>query len=54
MHPLKASLRRLHEIGGKGVPETPGYPALSDMLNAVGEALKPKIHRIVNPANRRA
>ena len=28
---------------GIGVPETSGYPALRNLLHAVGESLKPKI-----------
>lgn len=38
-------------ISGIGVPETSGYPALSKLLNAVGDNLKPKITAIIHPSN---
>lgn len=39
---------------GIGVPETSGYPALRNVLHAVGESLKPKIAPVIHPKNKRA
>ena len=41
--PVADYLNDLHAIAGVGVPETSGYPALRNLLNAVGDTLKPKI-----------
>ncbi len=49
--PVADYLVELHSISGIGVPETSGYPALSKLLNAVGETLKPKITAVIHPAN---
>jgi hypothetical protein len=56
MNPLEDYLRQLRDIhgSGAGVPETSYYPALSNLLNAVGATLKPKVRCIINPANRGA
>jgi hypothetical protein len=54
MHPLEAYLDELSEIRGPGVPETAGYPALRNLVNAVGETLKPKVRCIINLKNRGA
>ena len=39
---------------GASVPETSFYPALAQLLACVGQALKPKVACIINPANRGA
>ncbi len=39
---------------GSGVAETSYYPPLSNLLNAVGATLKPKVRAIINIANRGA
>ena len=36
---------------GAGVPETSYYPALSNLFNAVGKTLKPKVRCIINISN---
>ena len=50
-HPVADYLADLHSSLGVGVPETSGYPALRNLLNAVGESLKPKIAAVLHPAN---
>lgn len=50
-HPAEAYFTNLHQSLGVGVPETSGYPALANLLNAVGESLKPKITAVIHPAN---
>ena len=50
-HPAEAYFTQLHASLGVGVPETSGYPALANLLNAVGESLKPKITAVIHPAN---
>lgn len=50
-HPVADYLKELHDISGVGVPETSGYPALRNLLNAVGDSLKPKITAVIHPAN---
>jgi hypothetical protein len=40
-------LNELHMISGVDVPETSGYPALRNLLNAVGDTLKPKIAAVI-------
>ena len=39
---------------GAGVPETSYYPALSNLFNAVGKTLKPKVRCVINLSNRGA
>lgn len=39
---------------GAGVPETSYYPALSNLFNAVGRLLKPKVRCVINLANQGA
>lgn len=39
---------------GAGVPETSYYPALSNLFNAVGKTLKPKVRCIINISNQGA
>ena len=53
MNPLEAYLRELRDIHsiGAGVPETSGYPALSNLFNEVGKGLKPKVRCVINIAN---
>jgi hypothetical protein len=50
-HPVADYLHELYLVSGTGVPETSGYPALSKLLNAVGDSLKPKISAVIHPAN---
>jgi len=47
---LKTYAEALKKIrsSGAGVEETSYYPALSNLLNDVGEELKPKVHCIIN------
>ncbi len=49
-HPVAEYFTDLHQCLGLGVPETSGYPALSKLLNAVGDTLKPKISVVIHPA----
>ena len=42
-HPVGEYLHELYLISGLSVPGTSGYPALSKLLDAVGDTLKPKI-----------
>ena len=39
---------------GAGVPETSYYPALSNLFNAVGDALRPKVRCVISLADRGA
>jgi hypothetical protein len=50
-HPVADYLADLYQSLGLGVPETSGYPALRNLLNAVGDSLKPKIAAVLHPAN---
>ncbi|PTY04580.1 DNA methyltransferase [Opitutaceae bacterium EW11] len=50
-HPVADYLSQLYSCLGVGVPETSGYPALSALLNTVGESLSPKITAVIHPAN---
>ena len=50
-HLVGAYLSDLHQSLGVGVPETSGYPALRNLLNAVGDTLKPKIAAVLHPTN---
>ena len=43
-------LKAIHGMGG-GVAETSYYPALSNLFNAVGKTLKPKVRCIINLSN---
>ena len=54
--PLEAYLKDLREIHATGAesPEVSGYPALAELLNAVGATLKPRVRSLINPANRGA
>ena len=51
MRPVEAYLSQLHASLGAGTPETSGYPALSNLLNSIGDTLKPKITAVIHPAN---
>jgi hypothetical protein len=53
-HPVADYFNDLHQSLGVGVPETSGYPALRNLLNAVGDTLKPKINAVIHPANQGA
>jgi len=46
--PAAAYFDQLHASLRVGVPETSGYPALANLLNAVGDSLKPKISSIIH------
>ncbi len=50
-HPVADYLHELYLISGVSVPETSGYPALSKLLNAVGDSLKPKVTAVIHPSN---
>jgi len=50
-HPVAEYLHELYLISGVSVPGTSGYPALSKLLNAVGDTLKPKITAVIHPSN---
>lgn len=53
MNPLETYLTELREIHDSGVAtgETSGYPALANLLNAVGHTLKPKVRCIIQLKN---
>ncbi len=42
-------MANIHQLGG--VKETAFYPALSDLLNAVGRSLKPSVFCVIHPHN---
>ena len=50
-HPVADYLHELYLISGVSVPETNGYPAVSKLLNAVGESFKPKVTAVIHPSN---
>lgn len=50
-HHVADYLNELYMISGVSVPETSGYPALSNLLNAVGDGIKPKITAVIHPSN---
>jgi len=54
--PVEVYLSDLRDIrsSGAAVPETSYYPALANLLNAIGKTLKPKVRCIINPQNRGA
>ncbi len=51
MTPVESYLADLYAVRGAGTAETSGYPALANLLNAVGGALKPKITTVIHPSN---
>jgi hypothetical protein len=56
MHPLESYLRDLHDIRSTGaaVKETSYYPPLANLLNAVGQTLKPRVRCVINLKNQGA
>jgi len=50
MHPLETYLVEIATLRG-ATKETSGYPALANLLNAVGHTLKPKVKCIIHPKN---
>ncbi len=50
MHPLEIFLSEIAALRG-ATKETSGYPALANLLNAVGHTLKPKVKCIIHPKN---
>jgi hypothetical protein len=50
MHPLETYLAEIATLRG-ATKETSGYPALANLLNAVGHTLKPKVRCIIHPRN---
>ena len=53
MSHLESYLREVAEIRAThaGVPETSYYPALSSLLNGVGEQLKPRVRAVIHIRN---
>src|SRR5438552_2882307 len=53
MHPLETYLSELREIRSTGAAtkETSFYPALFNLLNVIGEALKPRVRCVMNLKN---
>jgi len=51
MTPVESYLADLYAVRGAGTPETSGYPALANLLNEVGGALRSKITAAIHPAN---
>lgn len=56
MNPLETYISELSALrsSGAAVRETSGYPALSNLLNDVGRALKPRVRCIIHLKNRGA
>jgi hypothetical protein len=56
MHPIESYLHELHAIhaSGAGVKETSYYPALKNLLDAVGQDLKPRVQCIIHLRSRGA
>lgn len=50
MHPLENYLTEIATLRG-ATKETSGYPALANLLNAIGHTLKPKVRCIIHPKN---
>ena len=53
MNPLETYLEELYAIrsSGAAVRETSGYPALANLLNAIGHTLKPKVRCFIHVKN---
>jgi hypothetical protein len=53
MHALETYLRDLYEIRSTGaaVKETSNYSALANLLNAVGQSLKPRVRCVITFEN---
>src|SRR5947209_19054613 len=56
MHPLETYLHDLHAIRATGaaVKETSFYPPLANLLNTVGQTLKPRVRCVINLKNQGA
>jgi len=52
--PFETYLQDISSIRGIGTDETSGYPALSNLLNAIGKDLQPKVRCIIHPKNAQA
>jgi len=50
MHPLETYLAEIATLRG-ATKETSGYPALANLLNTVGQPLKPKVRCVIHPQN---
>ena len=50
MHPLETYLAEIATLRG-ATKETSGYPVLANLLNAIGQTLKPKVRCIIHPKN---
>src|ERR1035437_7194389 len=50
MHPRETYLAEIATLRG-ATKETSGYPALANLLNAVGHTLKPRVRCIIHPKN---
>jgi hypothetical protein len=53
MHPLETYLTEIATLRG-ATKETSGYPALANLLNEAGHALKPKVKCVIHPKNQGA
>ena len=53
MHPLEIYLTEIATLRG-ATKETSGYPALANLLNAIGHTLKPKVKCVIHPKNQGA
>jgi hypothetical protein len=53
MHPLEEYIRELRDLrrSGAATREQSYYPARKNLLDAVGDQLKPRVRCIQNPAN---
>lgn len=49
-HPLETYLAEIAALRG-ATQETSGYPALANLLNALGHTLKPKVRCVIHPKN---
>ncbi len=50
MHPLETYLSEIATLSG-ATKETSGYPALANLLNAIGHTLKPQVKCVIHPRN---
>jgi len=51
MRTLETYLRELSVNHHLGVKETSHYPAVANLLNEVGRALKPRVHCVIHPSS---
>jgi len=51
MRALETYLRELSVNHHLGVKETSHYPAVANLLNEVGRALKPRVHCVIHPSS---